>query len=473
MSKAAVGSLTLTVEEINLARLHETPAIRSGDALVFEANRTDFVLEIYLSSGREIVTQPGFPAEAENTATVWRKGRAKLDYAQALTQHIVGMKVTALHQTGTPLLLKGIKIDRLGEYIFELEKTYPGSQKTPEVPTSYPQDPRVVPASITRPDPLQRKPETGFLASRLPAFSMQPMMFQSTGTSDGNHYKYNGKELDDETGLYYYGARHYSPALGRFISPDWSARPVTVPYADLSNPQTLNLYNFGRNNPLSMRDPDGHCPDGICINIAAKSPAQIDHLAKATPQVMIGQGKSIVNAVTSTANMAVNVATHGGTYIPGSTPEIPQLKPTNEAQAAGMITMNGALVTTGVVTGGLAIVDLTSTVRAASVIESTTVMHFTSDAGVAGITDSGGLLRTGTYVTAPGEIPAGATSTQIENLLEIGPGKGQNSITFETPTSNLTVPENGPSTSGGAQQFQLKQPTQVDPTKFKKPGGGS
>src|SRR5215831_11155720 len=113
MSKAAVGSLTLTVEEINLARLHETLAIRSGDALVFEANRTDFVLEIYLSSGREIVTQPGFPAEAENTATVWRKGRAKLDYAQALTQHIVGMKVTALHQTGTPLLLKGIKIDRL------------------------------------------------------------------------------------------------------------------------------------------------------------------------------------------------------------------------------------------------------------------------------------------------------------------------------------------------------------------------
>jgi hypothetical protein len=257
------------------------------------------------------------------------------------------------------------------------------------------------------------------------------------------------------------------------VSPDWSARPVPVPYADLSNPQTLNLYNFGQNNPMSTRDPDGHCPDGVCINIAAKPPAQIDHLAKATPQVMIGQAKALVNTVTSTANIAVNVATHGGTYIPGTTPEIPQLKPTNEAQAAGMITMNGALATTGVVTGGVAIVDLTSTVRAASVIDATSVMHFTSDAGVASITDSGGLLRAGTYVTTPGEIPAGATSTQVENLLEIGPGKGQNSITFETPTSNLTVPENGSTTSGGAQQFQLKQPTQVDPTKFKKPGGGS
>jgi hypothetical protein len=67
----------------------------------------------------------------------------------------------------------------------------------------------------------------------------------------------------------------------------------------------------------------------------------------------------------------------------------------------------------------------------------------------------------------PGEIPAGTSSTGVESLLEIGPGKGQNSVTFQTPTSNLTVPENGPTTSGGAQQFQLKEPTKIDP-QFKK-----
>jgi hypothetical protein len=32
-----------------------------------------------------------------------------------------------------------------------------------------------------------------------------------------------------------------------------------VPYADLTNPQSLNLYNYMRNNPLSGADPDGHC----------------------------------------------------------------------------------------------------------------------------------------------------------------------------------------------------------------------
>ncbi|HEY6250424.1 MAG TPA: RHS repeat-associated core domain-containing protein [Candidatus Angelobacter sp.] len=46
-------------------------------------------------------------------------------------------------------------------------------------------------------------------------------MFQSTTTTgDPNHYKFNGKELDAETGLYNFGARYYSPALGRFVTPD-------------------------------------------------------------------------------------------------------------------------------------------------------------------------------------------------------------------------------------------------------------
>jgi hypothetical protein len=34
--------------------------------------------------------------------------------------------------------------------------------------------------------------------------------------------------------------------------------PAPVPYADLSDPQTLNLYSYVRNNPLSHADADGH-----------------------------------------------------------------------------------------------------------------------------------------------------------------------------------------------------------------------
>jgi hypothetical protein len=46
--------------------------------------------------------------------------------------------------------------------------------------------------------------------------------------------------------------------MGRFMSPDWSKSPEAVPYADLENPQSLNLYTYADNNPLRYTDPDGH-----------------------------------------------------------------------------------------------------------------------------------------------------------------------------------------------------------------------
>jgi hypothetical protein len=47
--------------------------------------------------------------------------------------------------------------------------------------------------------------------------------------------------------------------LGRFISADWSATPIPVPYADFRDPQSLNLYTYVRNIPTSAADADGHC----------------------------------------------------------------------------------------------------------------------------------------------------------------------------------------------------------------------
>lgn len=70
-----------------------------------------------------------------------------------------------------------------------------------------------------------------------------------------------GKERDQESGLDYFGARYYAPTMGRFISPDFNGYeddPDPVPYADLHDPQSLNLYGYVGNNPLSRRDPDGH-----------------------------------------------------------------------------------------------------------------------------------------------------------------------------------------------------------------------
>ncbi len=67
-----------------------------------------------------------------------------------------------------------------------------------------------------------------------------------------------GKERDTESGNDYFMARYYSSAMGRFMSPDWSAKEEPVPYAKLDDPQSLNLYAYVRNNPLVRVDADGH-----------------------------------------------------------------------------------------------------------------------------------------------------------------------------------------------------------------------
>jgi hypothetical protein len=42
------------------------------------------------------------------------------------------------------------------------------------------------------------------------------------------------------------------------MTPDWSAKVTPVPYAKLSDPQSLNLYAYVGNNPVTRLDPDGH-----------------------------------------------------------------------------------------------------------------------------------------------------------------------------------------------------------------------
>ena len=81
----------------------------------------------------------------------------------------------------------------------------------------------------------------------------------------GSNFKFESKERDLETGNDDFGARYYRSALGRWLSPDWSAIPAPVPYADLTNPQTLNLYAMTRDNPESFADLDGHCAEDACV----------------------------------------------------------------------------------------------------------------------------------------------------------------------------------------------------------------
>jgi RHS repeat-associated protein len=63
---------------------------------------------------------------------------------------------------------------------------------------------------------------------------------------DIKRYRYTGKERDDETGLYYHGARYYAPWLGRWCSTD----PAGLV-------DGASLYSYVRNNPVRFVDPDG------------------------------------------------------------------------------------------------------------------------------------------------------------------------------------------------------------------------
>jgi RHS repeat-associated protein len=75
---------------------------------------------------------------------------------------------------------------------------------------------------------------------------------------DATENHFTGKERDSESGLDYFGARYYGSSMGRFMSPDWSVQAQPVPYAKLDNPQSLNLYAYVENNPVTSRDMDGH-----------------------------------------------------------------------------------------------------------------------------------------------------------------------------------------------------------------------
>lgn len=64
-------------------------------------------------------------------------------------------------------------------------------------------------------------------------------------------------------GLHLLGARAYDPATGRFLTPD----PQSLLDVDLSNPQRLNRYAYGLNNPYRYQDPSGEVPLETVLDI--------------------------------------------------------------------------------------------------------------------------------------------------------------------------------------------------------------
>ncbi len=103
-----------------------------------------------------------------------------------------------------------------------------------------------------------------------------------------NNYKFEGKERDTETGNDDFGARYYTSRFGRWLSADWSSVPVAVPYANLTNPQTLNLYSMLSDDPESFADLDGHC--GFLTMPGATSATEPCNNAGQNTPALLGEG---------------------------------------------------------------------------------------------------------------------------------------------------------------------------------------
>jgi RHS repeat-associated protein len=91
----------------------------------------------------------------------------------------------------------------------------------------------------------------GTLAQELQYSAYGAELYVATANEYPLYNRFTDQFWDTETGLYYFGARYYDPAIGRFIQADTHS-------PDVYNPQGLNRYSYVLNNPFRYVDPTGH-----------------------------------------------------------------------------------------------------------------------------------------------------------------------------------------------------------------------
>jgi len=94
-------------------------------------------------------------------------------------------------------------------------------------------------------------------------------------------FRFTGKELDTETGLYYYGARYLDPKYSRWLSgdpalgeyiPQAGADTSKLPNGGVYNSFNFAVFEYANNNPVKYNDPDGRVAvvdDATAVVVAA------------------------------------------------------------------------------------------------------------------------------------------------------------------------------------------------------------
>ena len=123
----------------------------------------------------------------------------------------------------------------------------------------------------------------------------------SFGSFGTKRYRYSGKERDEESGLYYYGARYLMPWLGRWVSCD----PVETN-------GSLHAYASFRNNPLYFTDPTG--------TVDKPTPAETNTQQSLVSTEEICGTPPTSEPVASASVPTTNVTPEGGQRIPPEAP---------------------------------------------------------------------------------------------------------------------------------------------------------
>jgi len=209
------------------------------------------------------------------------------------------------------------------------------------------------------------------------------------------NFLFTGKEHDTEDNLDYFGARYYSAQMGRFMTPDWDAKPTAVPYAHYGNPQSLNLYSYVQNNPTTVGDPDGHDGGG------PDASWQTDPQAKANGVAQNNGTERIAMGIEAAANLYV--AKDKAEIALGLALSTPESGPAATAAGTG-----AALATISALSSAL-----TGTAQAVGAITGKTEEANKVADGLAASTSITGLITT---VVTNGDVKKAAAAASIEGI---------------------------------------------------------
>ncbi|MDH5382477.1 MAG: colicin E3/pyocin S6 family cytotoxin [Cyclobacteriaceae bacterium] len=207
----------------------------------------------YYIEGQRIVSKLGGGWEGEATG---QAGSGKVDYNKKEKQM----------QEGIVKNLKWLGLDGQALTAGKSGKTPPGQlngtggKPNPAEPNRYYYHPDHLGSTSYITD------ASGEVYQHLEYFAFGETFVEEHSNTDRTPYLYNGKELDEETGLYYYGARYYDPMTSIFVSVD--------PLAEMYGFQSA--YVYAANNPVRFMDILGMGPgEGDGSNIYYKNGKEV------------------------------------------------------------------------------------------------------------------------------------------------------------------------------------------------------